>query len=131
MRIKVTLPGNDHISPLELEGEVIGGDKHVYSNDNRTVACFEVRAKLPVENTEKLRARGLPTYLDYENEGCTKMVATKVMVPASECEIVDDGRITPKELKEFEAKGYRARNSRDLWFIKELESLKRDMGLQR
>ncbi len=35
------------------------------------------------------------------------------------------------ELKEFEAKGYRARNSRDLWFIKELESLKRDLGLQR
>ena len=36
-----------------------------------------------------------------------------------------------KTQKEFEAKGYRARNSRDLWFCKELESLKRDLGLQR
>jgi len=35
------------------------------------------------------------------------------------------------ELKELEAKGYRARNARELWFSKELESLKRDLGLQR
>ena len=59
------------------------------------------------------------------------MVATKVMVPASDCEIVDDGTVTLKELNEFEAKGYEARNSKDLWISKELESIKRDLGLPR
>ena len=130
MRVKTTLPGNNHVPPLELEGEVIGGDKHRYSNDNRTVACFDVRAKFPVEYTERLRARGLPAFLDYEDEGRTRMVATKIMVPASDCEIVDDGTVTLKELTRLEAEGYEARNSKRLWFQKEMKSLKQDLQRQ-
>jgi len=52
------------------------------------------------------------------------------MVPASDCEIVDDGTVTLRELNEFEAKGCEARNSKDLWFRKEMESLKRDLQRQ-
>lgn len=55
------------------------------------------------------------------------MVATKVMVPASDCEIVDDGMVTLKELTELEAKGYEAKNSKRLWFQKEMASLKQDL----
>ncbi len=130
MKVKTTLPGNNHVPPLELEGEVIGGDKHRYSNDNRTVACFDVWAKFPVEYTERLRARGLPAFLDYEDEGRKRMVATKIMVPASDCEIVDDGTVTPKELTRLEAEGYETRNSGSLWYRKEMESLKRDLQRQ-
>ena len=52
------------------------------------------------------------------------------MVPASDCVIVDDGTVTLKELTELEAKGYEAKNSKRLWFQKEMASLKQDLQRQ-
>jgi len=76
-------------------------------------------------------AKDLKDQSSYEDEGRKWMVVTKVVVPASDCEIVDDGQVTLKELNEFEAKGYEAKNSKDLWISKELENIKRDLGLPR
>ena len=116
MIIRATLPGNERVLPLEVEGSPVDLIPRRYGHDVR----LKLRFTFPWEREGEIRKRGLQTFVGYDEAKREKIVVAHAEVSAESCEIL---QTTLDELNELR-KYTETKNSKELWFDKELADLK-------